>query len=624
MVRSFKCGFLQKITKNPGNVLIWEFVSEEKPGMITSYTRGPGMNTVIDYDEKGFPENFLTSYQSTVFQDLGMNFDHSTGNLLSRQDNRRQLTESFQYDNLDRLKYAGVTGGVELDMDYAPNGNILFKTGAGDYSYHPEKTNAVSGLVNNPLSIPLTDQDISYTAFNKAGQIIEDGKELNIIYGPDQQRRKSIYTESSLERTTIYGINYERVSVPGSTKHTYYLHSPTGLAAVVIKAGNEILYYTLTDHLGSITGLVDATCQNLVEEYSFDAWGRRRNPVNWTYDNVPAPTYLTRGFTGHEHLDEFGLINMNGRMYDPLLARFLSPDNYVQMPFSTQGYNRYSYCINNPLKFSDPDGEWFIPLMVIAGGYLGGLQSNNFELNPTKWDWRSFSTYYSIVSGALTGYSFGQNIKVKLNQRKFRNGINQVAVDDSGITYNSNGTIEYSNESAEKFVDYYFKKFPKESREALKNIYADARTIRGVVNYDMETKSYINLITNEKRVGGFIVPELNGNSDMYLAETIFSDKFRLYSSIGHELIHVHHNWITRGVLHQDHPLFYFHRSSSEFWANTYMVDQNNKWASLTKDNRGFVSRAKYYSDYLSTQSYYNYNPLFDYNLIFGIFINRVP
>jgi RHS repeat-associated protein len=34
-----------------------------------------------------------------------------------------------------------------------------------------------------------------------------------------------------------------------------------------------------------------------------------------------------RGFTCHEHLEDFGLINMNGRMYDPLLGRFLSVDS---------------------------------------------------------------------------------------------------------------------------------------------------------------------------------------------------------------------------------------------------------------------------------------------------------
>ena len=61
-----------------------------------------------------------------------------------------------------------------------------------------------------------------------------------------------------------------------------------------------------------------------------------------------------RGYTFHEHLTEFGLINMNGRVYDPMLARFLSPDPYVQAPDYTQGFNRYSYCYNNLFKYTDP------------------------------------------------------------------------------------------------------------------------------------------------------------------------------------------------------------------------------------------------------------------------------
>ena len=64
-----------------------------------------------------------------------------------------------------------------------------------------------------------------------------------------------------------------------------------------------------------------------------------------------------RGFTGHEHLYAFGLINMNGRVYDPLMSSFLSPDNYVQDPTSQQGFNRYAYCFYNPLKYVDPTGE---------------------------------------------------------------------------------------------------------------------------------------------------------------------------------------------------------------------------------------------------------------------------
>ncbi len=65
----------------------------------------------------------------------------------------------------------------------------------------------------------------------------------------------------------------------------------------------------------------------------------------------------TQGFTGHEHYADLKIINMNGRLYDPVIARFFSPDNFVQAPDFTQSFNRYSYCLNNPLQYVDPSGE---------------------------------------------------------------------------------------------------------------------------------------------------------------------------------------------------------------------------------------------------------------------------
>ena len=87
-------------------------------------------------------------------------------------------------------------------------------------------------------------------------------------------------------------------------------------------------------------------------EASYDAWGKQTIKLN--------KIGLQRGYTGHEMLNDFDIINMNGRLYDSVLGRFLSPDNLVQMPGNTQRYNRYSYCLNNPLKYTDPSGEAFV------------------------------------------------------------------------------------------------------------------------------------------------------------------------------------------------------------------------------------------------------------------------
>ena len=93
---------------------------------------------------------------------------------------------------------------------------------------------------------------------------------------------------------------------------------------------------------------------------SFNAWDRRRNPTDWSYTLTSQPAlFADRGFTSHEFLSWFNLYNMNGRMYDPLVGRFLSVDNYVQDPTNTQHYNRYSYGLNNPLKYYDPSGNLF-------------------------------------------------------------------------------------------------------------------------------------------------------------------------------------------------------------------------------------------------------------------------
>ncbi len=98
---------------------------------------------------------------------------------------------------------------------------------------------------------------------------------------------------------------------------------------------------------------------------------------------------------------------MNGRLYDPMLHRFLQPDNYVQDPFNTQNFNRYGYVLNNPLMYTDPSGDWIVlAIGAIVGAYIGGAQANG-TYNPFKWDYSSGRTWLGIGGGAVIGVVSG-------------------------------------------------------------------------------------------------------------------------------------------------------------------------------------------------------------------------
>ena len=195
--------------------------------------------------------------------------------------------------------------------------------------------------------------------------------------------------------------------------------------AVKTNTSSQVYYYLLRDYLGNITHQVNMS-NTVVAEYSFDSWGRRRDKDDWTYNLVGEPElFAGRGFTAHEWLPWFNLYNMNGRLYDPVVGRFLSPDNYVQMPDNTQNFNRYSYCINNPLKYTDPSGEIIFtilaaifapPLLPVAiaadiGGIINTVNHWDAIKNSDNF-WQGFAKgagLYGLggANGALTYTSAG-------------------------------------------------------------------------------------------------------------------------------------------------------------------------------------------------------------------------
>ena len=349
------------LTKWSDGQTVHELQDETERGETYKILTG-GVTRLYVYNAYGMPTSRLASSATGNLMQLGYNFDANTGNLLSREDFMRNKKEVFTYDNLNRLtKYGSQT--VEYDI----KGNILKKSDAGTLLYgQASKPYAVTALAPAANSVPVRAQTVTYTSYMRPSTIVENEYTCAFTYSASGDRVKTYITHNGTPLQTRYYIGdvYEKETSGSSVKERLYLEGDYYSAPMVaVKEGSSAwkLYNILRDYQGSVMKITDAAGNSTVAEYSYDAWGRMRDPATQAVYAVNSePTlFLGRGYTGHEHLAMFGLINMNARLYDPVLGRFLAPDPYVQMIDFSQNFNRYGYCLNNPLRYVDETGEWF-------------------------------------------------------------------------------------------------------------------------------------------------------------------------------------------------------------------------------------------------------------------------
>jgi RHS repeat-associated protein len=243
---------------------------------------------------------------------------------------------------------------------------------------------------------------------------------------------------------------------------------------------------------GSITHITNSS-GSVIQELSYDAWGRLRTSNYLQAFNPGSEPVLLfgRGYTGHEHLTQFGLINMNARLYDPALGRFLSPDPYVQAPDFSQAFNRYSYCLNNPLKYTDESGEIFGILFgfvrdlfvntvvkVWNQGFNAWSNSDNWQTTKMGWkidkgllmtdpnnnfwerSWQFVSRFTWELPQTLVGYGYttGRNLVGNVSRVDYFGGAtfatNEHANKNNGVSLGNFVNTNITDEITGDFNDY--------------------------------------------------------------------------------------------------------------------------------------------------------------------------
>ncbi len=305
-------------------------------------------------------------------QNLAYQWD-GAGNLLQRRDLNQNLTEAISYDGLDRVTNSALNGSANLGMSYDAAGNVLQKSDVGQYVYGDSKrphavTTAGAESFTYDRNGNLTARNglaQDWASFNLPTVLRKPGYQAQLAYGPDRERWRQVATYQNGTETTHYIgslLEKESATSTGLTYWRHYVPTPGGSTVVISRNSNgtSSTTYVVPDHLGSSDTLLSESGATLAKE-SFGTFGTRRGS-NWSPATAPdwaAIANTTRqGFTGHEMLDNVGLVHMNGRVYDPALGRFLSVDPLLGNLGDSQSINPYAYVGNRPLTATDSTGHF--------------------------------------------------------------------------------------------------------------------------------------------------------------------------------------------------------------------------------------------------------------------------
>ncbi|MCG8314750.1 MAG: FG-GAP-like repeat-containing protein [Pseudomonadales bacterium] len=388
-------GFLVQVENDNTSEVFWKFQGQWELGNLKSVKYGNLMEVEFGIDHTDGKVSLINAHRlGETLKYMTYDFDYM-GNLSKRVDlhDNGNITEDFTYDSLNRLATYNINSPLLNQSDfivtYQPNGNIKYKPGIGDYSYGSTCNgvkagpHAVSRIVGakannfcydkNGNMVSDNDRSLTYTSFDKPLRVTLTNEDyVEYSYGPNRELLTRIEKQGAITTNQLNLQGYQRQIRGAEVEHRYSIGD---YAVVIEKNSSQSTSYLIRDYLGTIISTVGVDNDELViEDFSYDPWGVRRTATLDALDaNFESPV-TELGYGGHQQEDYVGLVHMGGRIYDPALGRFLSPDIVVQSPHLSQNYNRYSYVLNNPLSLADPTGYEYLEFGFCMGDCERGFR----------------------------------------------------------------------------------------------------------------------------------------------------------------------------------------------------------------------------------------------------------
>ena len=342
---------------------------------LTQQTQGNNVIINRTYDSNtGRLTDIDAAHTGTTIADYHYDYDN-LGNVTSRADNIQSFSESFGYDELNRLTSYVVnpsTTYTTINVTYTAGGSPVTRTDIGTWHYGqgsagPQEVTNCVGCTIAGASNPMFDYNgngsmtkmkitggtaiwtLNWNAFNMVSSITAGTGNIAFAYDSEHHKVRQQQTVSgTLQDSTVFlddpnsGVHMEVMTAGSTVTWRHFLNAYGEAVGVRSYTGSTATYrYFITDNLGSTAILTDAS-GSVVERLSYDAWGRRRCATpGSTYGNGyscegPSASQTDRGYAGHDMLDLTGMIDMKARPYSPVMGRFLSADTIVPDIFDSQ------------------------------------------------------------------------------------------------------------------------------------------------------------------------------------------------------------------------------------------------------------------------------------------------
>ena len=474
-------GYLSQLKDNGTSKALVTYKTMDAYGNVEREELGSGATVTRTFDAaSGRLETLKVAKSSTTLQDNAYDW-RSDGLLASRTAKaagsgalaRGRREETFTRDALGRLtkaqtKLGSSNSSVSRTLDYSHDGlgNLTRKPGVSSWTH---ESNGPRG--RKRLTAATVGGEAVGLSYDEAGRVKQydratsadlhigrDGRGLatkvvagtglsdtsptareEFAHGPDGAvyLRTSTWDDAGTQRTEVARVfgPYEKRTRTSGGSTTTVERTRLGGGVVHVKvtpatgSATERYEYLHGDQLGSLESASGATG---TERGAF-AWGPygSRRKADWTgaLDAAGIKTVADAqdqdardGFTGHQQLDRIGLVHMRGRLYDPALGRFLSPDPVVADAGDGQGWNAYAYARNAPLSWVDPDGRQICdprqcgsmfgndPLAGGRGGFSSGTFSTvltgGFRVAPVAVTASYLARTYSLVRTGWREWSF--------------------------------------------------------------------------------------------------------------------------------------------------------------------------------------------------------------------------